>query len=205
MIECRRRGRGRGCWVRSAWLIGASLLAGCSDLKQMVGLDPTMPDEFAVESRAPLTIPPDFDLRPPEPGAPRPQEKTAEQQAQQAIEQAGPGTPGNQEFRFAAAQRRKRAARDRHRRASARCRRHGRVAEPVEQIARLRQHRGCRRHRRQARHDPAQGRLLTPTARGDAPAQADRCRERPTAVTRLSEVKPGANARGSSGLQPLAH
>lgn len=97
MIECRRRGRGRGCWVRSAWLIGASLLAGCSDLKQMVGLDPTMPDEFAVELRAPLTIPPDFDLRPPEPGAPRPQEKTAEQQAQQAIEQAGPGTPGNQE------------------------------------------------------------------------------------------------------------
>ena len=38
-----------------------------------------MPDEFAVESRAPLTVPPDFDLRPPEPGAPRPQEKTAKQ------------------------------------------------------------------------------------------------------------------------------
>jgi Protein of unknown function (DUF3035) len=98
MIEFRRfRGTGCGWWVQIACLIGAPLLAGCSDLKQMVGLDPTMPDEFAVESRAPLTIPPDFDLRPPEPGAPRPQEKTAKQQAQEAIEQAGPGAPGNQE------------------------------------------------------------------------------------------------------------
>ncbi len=97
MIEFRLvRSIGRECWVRIACVVGASLLAGCTDLKQMVGLDPTMPDEFAVESRAPLTIPPDFDLRPPEPGAARPQEKTAEQQARETIEQAGPGTPGSQ-------------------------------------------------------------------------------------------------------------
>ena len=44
-------------------LAGASLLSGCSDLKQAIGLDPPMPDEFAVESRAPLTVPPEFDLR----------------------------------------------------------------------------------------------------------------------------------------------
>ncbi len=75
-------------------MAGASLLSGCSDLKQAIGLDPPMPDEFAVESRAPLTVPPDFDLRPPEPGAPRPQEKTAQQDAEQAIDQAGPGGPG---------------------------------------------------------------------------------------------------------------
>jgi hypothetical protein len=94
----RVRGAGRGCgWLSAACLFGVLLVAGCSDLKQMVGLDATMPDEFAVESRAPLTIPPDFNLRPPEPGAPRPQEKTAEQQAVEAIEQAGPGTPGKQE------------------------------------------------------------------------------------------------------------
>jgi Protein of unknown function (DUF3035) len=98
MIEyCRVRGASRGRVVFSAaCLFGASLLAGCTDLKQMVGLDEPMPDEFAVESRAPLTIPPDFDLRPPEPGAPRPQEKSTEQQAEQIIEQAGPGVPGKQ-------------------------------------------------------------------------------------------------------------
>lgn len=80
--------------VGIACLAGAALLSGCSDFKQIIGLDPTMPDEFAVESRAPLTIPPDFNLRPPEPGAPRPQEESSEKQAQQIIEQAGPGQPG---------------------------------------------------------------------------------------------------------------
>jgi hypothetical protein len=79
-----------------ACLAGAALLSACSDFKQMIGLDPTMPDEFAVDSRAPLTIPPDFNLRPPEPGAPRPQEESTEKQAEQIIEQAGPGEPGKQ-------------------------------------------------------------------------------------------------------------
>ena len=51
-----------------------SLLPGCSDLRAALGMDRAGPDEFAVESRAPLLIPPDFDLRPPQPGAPRPQE-----------------------------------------------------------------------------------------------------------------------------------
>ena len=89
----------RICGVVSFWLVclgGLSLLSGCSNFKQMIGLDQPMPDEFAVESRAPLTVPPDFDLRPPEPGAPRPQEKSAEQQAQQVMEQAGPGEAGKQ-------------------------------------------------------------------------------------------------------------
>jgi Protein of unknown function (DUF3035) len=72
-------------------------LPGCSDLRQAIGLDQTGPDEFAVESRAPLTIPPDFNLRPPEPGAPRPQEVTAAQKAQKLIDTAGPGQPGKQE------------------------------------------------------------------------------------------------------------
>ncbi len=104
-----RRGRGvrRGCgWAAFGCLAGAILVAGCTDLKQIVGLDPTIPDEFAVESRAPLTIPPDFNLRPPEPGARRPQEKTAQQQALEALEQAGPGEPGKQasDFRLRSAE-----------------------------------------------------------------------------------------------------
>jgi hypothetical protein len=86
-----------GVAVASALCLAASsLIAGCTDFKKSIGLEPTLPDEFAVESRAPLTLPPDFELRPPSPGAPRPQEKASNQQAKQAIEQAGPGEPGKQ-------------------------------------------------------------------------------------------------------------
>ena len=59
-------------------------------------MDRVGPDEFAVESRAPLTIPPEFDLRPPQPGAPRPQEVTAADKARKVIDTAGPGEPGKQ-------------------------------------------------------------------------------------------------------------
>jgi DUF3035 family protein len=91
----RNAGRGHRP-LRIVCLVGAASLCACGDFKQIIGLDPTIPDEFAVESRAPLTIPPDFNLRPPEPGAPRPQENSAQKQAQQIMEQAGPGVPGKQ-------------------------------------------------------------------------------------------------------------
>jgi hypothetical protein len=65
-------------------------------MRQAMGIERSGPDEFAVESRAPLTIPPDFDLRPPQPGAPRPQEKTAAEKARSVIDTAGPGEPGKQ-------------------------------------------------------------------------------------------------------------
>lgn len=39
------------------------------------------PDEFAVQRQAPLVVPPDFQLVPPAPGAPRPAEGTASQKA----------------------------------------------------------------------------------------------------------------------------
>jgi len=71
-------------------------MSGCSDFKKMVGIERTSPDEFAVESRAPLTIPPDFDLRPPQPGASRPQEVSPASRAKTAIDNAGPGSPGKQ-------------------------------------------------------------------------------------------------------------
>src|SRR5215831_10360831 len=75
---------------------GALSISGCTDLKKAIGLEKSSPDEFAVESRAPLEMPPDFDLRPPQPGASRPQEKAADQQARKVIDQAGPGEPGKQ-------------------------------------------------------------------------------------------------------------
>src|SRR5207253_535538 len=72
------------------------LLPGCTGVRRAIGLEQVGPDEFAVESRAPLTIPPDFDLRPPQPGAQRPQEVTAAERARKAIDTAGPGEPGKQ-------------------------------------------------------------------------------------------------------------
>jgi hypothetical protein len=72
------------------------LLPSCSDFRVALGMDRVGPDEFAVESRAPLTIPPDFDLRPPQPGAPRPQEATPAERARKVIDTAGPGEPGKQ-------------------------------------------------------------------------------------------------------------
>lgn len=71
-------------------LIGLALaaltLAGCSDVRRSIGLDRQSPDEFAVVSRAPLTLPPSLqDLPKPRPGAPRPQDGTPTQTAAGAV------------------------------------------------------------------------------------------------------------------------
>jgi hypothetical protein len=79
-----------------ASILALLLLPGCSDFRVALGMDRVGPDEFAVESRAPLTIPPDFDLRPPQPGAPRPQDVTSAERARRVIDTAGPGEPGKQ-------------------------------------------------------------------------------------------------------------
>lgn len=43
------------------------------------------PDEMAVQRQAPLVVPPDFSLAPPAPGAPRPAEGAAQEQALEAL------------------------------------------------------------------------------------------------------------------------
>ena len=98
MTEAERNvvGRYRFPLLAVACFSASVLLAGCGDFRVALGMDRTGPDEFAVESRAPLTIPPDFDLRPPQPGAARPQEVTAADRARKAIDAAGPGEPGKQ-------------------------------------------------------------------------------------------------------------
>jgi hypothetical protein len=63
----------------------AALLAGCEATKETLGLTKRSPDEFKVVSRAPLSLPPDYNLRPPTPGAPRPQEGTTRDRAQAAV------------------------------------------------------------------------------------------------------------------------
>lgn len=61
---------------------GAALLASCGTSGV---LNRERPDEFAVQRQAPLVVPPDFELTPPKPGAPRPTEGTAAQQALDAL------------------------------------------------------------------------------------------------------------------------
>ena len=53
-----------------AVLMCAVALAGCGSLRNLAGLQKKSPDEFAVTTKAPLVVPPDFNLRPPLPGAP---------------------------------------------------------------------------------------------------------------------------------------
>ena len=60
-------------------------LGGCSSAKDTLGLNKKVPDEFRVLKRAPLAMPPDYALRPPSPGAPRPQEQETAQQAAQTV------------------------------------------------------------------------------------------------------------------------
>jgi len=70
----------------AAFLIaGALLVSGCEKARNVIGLEKQPPDEFAVVTRAPLSVPPDFGLRPPTPGAPRPQEKTVRNQARDIL------------------------------------------------------------------------------------------------------------------------
>ena len=69
----------------SAAAILAVSLGGCSSLRNTFGVERGGPDEFTVVRHAPLTLPPDYNLRPPQPGVPRPQEGTAQSQARSAV------------------------------------------------------------------------------------------------------------------------
>lgn len=76
---------GRRLWVACAILTLPVVLAGCDSTREALGLNKKAPDEFAVVTKAPLVLPPEFGLRPPEPGAPRPQEVPARDRAAAAL------------------------------------------------------------------------------------------------------------------------
>jgi hypothetical protein len=84
----------RSNWWMSLVAAGAVLsLSGCGgQVRQALGMTKHSPDEFMTVAHAPLTLPPDSDLRPPEPGAPRPQEGTASEQGQTALYANNGGT-----------------------------------------------------------------------------------------------------------------
>lgn len=74
-------------WMGVVAVLGLAVaLGGCGNqVRQALGMTKRSPDEFQVVAHAPLTLPPDYNLRPPEPGAPRPQEGTTRDQAQTAL------------------------------------------------------------------------------------------------------------------------
>jgi len=77
-------------WM-SLLAVGALLaLSGCGGgVRQALGMTKHSPDEFLTVSHPPLTMPPDLSLRPPEPGAPRPQEGTTTAQPQTPLSANG--------------------------------------------------------------------------------------------------------------------
>ncbi len=69
----------------AAALVASTALVGCESTKQALGITKVVPDEFRVVTMAPLVVPPDYSLRPPAPGEPRPDELQPESAARQAL------------------------------------------------------------------------------------------------------------------------
>ncbi|GAM98504.1 hypothetical protein U91I_02137 [alpha proteobacterium U9-1i] len=68
-----------------AIVAAAAAASGCSTLSRSLGATKAAPDEFRVVTRAPLTLPPDYALRPPNPGEARPQELEPDAEARAAL------------------------------------------------------------------------------------------------------------------------
>lgn len=73
------------CRTALVALLAGMSLSACSDARRALGYDKSAPDEFAVMMRAPLSQPPDYSLRPPQPGAIRPQDGTPRDQARTVL------------------------------------------------------------------------------------------------------------------------
>ena len=73
-------------------MIAAAFGATSCASKKNQGLSAQVPDDFRVVARAPLEIPPEYGLRPPSPGEPRPQELIPESAAHQALVNRAPDT-----------------------------------------------------------------------------------------------------------------
>lgn len=81
----------RASTILGAVAIGSTLcLAGCGNVSKTFGLQVTPPDAYDVATEAPLSMPPELGtemstLPAPQPGAPRPQQVSAAQQAEEVL------------------------------------------------------------------------------------------------------------------------
>lgn len=81
MVEYRMRNLWRGAVLLAA---GLSLMS-CDTIRDAAGITKEPPDEFAVVTKAPLIIPPDYNLHPPKPGAAPLNQTSPTQSAQAAL------------------------------------------------------------------------------------------------------------------------
>ncbi|MFN4288645.1 MAG: DUF3035 domain-containing protein [Brevundimonas sp.] len=63
----------------------AVAVTGCNSVRNSMGVQRVTPDEFRTVSAPPLTVPPEYNLRPPLPGQPRPQELAPESAARNIL------------------------------------------------------------------------------------------------------------------------
>ena len=69
----------------TALISAFSVLLGCDSARMTFGGGKNAPDEFVVYQRSPLSLPPEYGLRPPAPGKSRPQEVTPVDAARRAV------------------------------------------------------------------------------------------------------------------------
>ncbi|RFB05651.1 DUF3035 domain-containing protein [Parvularcula marina] len=85
-------------YLSLAVLAGSALLiTGCGSLGNALGTGKNPPDEFAIVTKAPLTVPPDYALRPPQPGETRPERLSTADRTRQLLigdESSAPPTNG---------------------------------------------------------------------------------------------------------------
>jgi len=88
MLEYRLR-----TMLQAAALTAAAFsLVACDSIRDAAGITKRPPDEFAVVTKAPLIIPPDFNLHPPKPGAAPLNQTSPTQTAQAALYGDDPNT-----------------------------------------------------------------------------------------------------------------
>jgi hypothetical protein len=77
--------------MHAAWrtfgLLAATMMlaSGCSSVGKALGAGKNPPDEFAIVTKAPLTVPPDYALRPPKPGETRPEALSSSERTRQLL------------------------------------------------------------------------------------------------------------------------
>lgn len=79
-------------FVTAAVLTLAIGLGGCGSVKNTFGFGRNSPDEFTVVKRAPLSLPPSYSLRPPQPGATGPAAQSTTNVARTAVFGAAPSS-----------------------------------------------------------------------------------------------------------------
>ena len=73
----------------AALVVSATALSACDTMSEAMGIGKMPPDEYAVAPRRPLAMPPDMELRAPQPGAPATADINAPSVASQALATSG--------------------------------------------------------------------------------------------------------------------